>query len=203
MTVPPVPSDGALATTVPDAQRRARSIAAPPRPDVRRDADDARRFGDFTRPIARGASSSSRRRGYRARSIGVGRGRHRRRADRRAVRAAGQGVVPPAGRPRRARSASSPCSTAANAQLAAEVNRLQTPDGIKEAARDEIGFVQRGENRVTVLPAPEAPVDAARPAGRTTRSPRSSPSRPRRRRPPPRRDAHRPRRDGRPDPTSR
>ena len=30
--------------------------------------------------------------------------------------------------------------TAANAQLAAEVNYLQTPDGIKEAARAEIGI---------------------------------------------------------------
>lgn len=46
--------------------------------------------------------------------------------------------------------------TAANAQLAADVSRLQTPDGISEAARDEIGYVGNGENRITVTPAPAA-----------------------------------------------
>lgn len=46
----------------------------------------------------------------------------------------------------------------ANAQLTNEVNRLKTAEGIEEAAREEIGFVQRGERRLTVLPAPEAPV---------------------------------------------
>ena len=48
--------------------------------------------------------------------------------------------------------------TAANAELAAEVNYLQTPDGIKEAARAEIGFGELGEKRVTVMPAPDAPI---------------------------------------------
>ena len=48
--------------------------------------------------------------------------------------------------------------SAANAQLAIEVNYLQTPDGIKEAARAEIGFGELGEKRVTVMPAPEAPI---------------------------------------------
>ncbi|MFT3853238.1 MAG: septum formation initiator family protein [Ilumatobacteraceae bacterium] len=48
--------------------------------------------------------------------------------------------------------------TAANAQLATEVNYLQTPDGIKEAARAEIGYGELGENRVTVMPAPDAPI---------------------------------------------
>ena len=48
--------------------------------------------------------------------------------------------------------------TAANAQLAGEVNYLQTPDGIKEAAREEIGFGELGEKRVTVMPAPDAPI---------------------------------------------
>ncbi len=42
--------------------------------------------------------------------------------------------------------------TAANAQLAADVTRLQTDDGIAEAARDEIGYVGSGEERVTVTP---------------------------------------------------
>ena len=45
----------------------------------------------------------------------------------------------------------------ANAQLAADVNRLQTPDGIKEAARQEVGFVSIGEQRISVLTAPNAP----------------------------------------------
>jgi hypothetical protein len=46
----------------------------------------------------------------------------------------------------------------ANAQLAADVNRLQTPDGIKEAARQEVGFVGVGEQRISVLATPDAPV---------------------------------------------
>jgi cell division protein FtsB len=46
----------------------------------------------------------------------------------------------------------------ANAQLAEDVNRLQTPDGIKEAARREIGYAVPGEKRVTVLPIPDAPL---------------------------------------------
>lgn len=46
----------------------------------------------------------------------------------------------------------------ANAELTEEVSRLQTPEGITEAAREEIGYVQRGEIRLTVLPAPLAPV---------------------------------------------
>jgi len=52
---------------------------------------------------------------------------------------------------------------AANAQLTAEVNYLQTPDGIMEAARAEIGYGNLGEKRLTVMPAPDAPV--ALPAG--------------------------------------
>ena len=46
----------------------------------------------------------------------------------------------------------------ANAQLAADVNRLKTPDGIKEAARQEVGFVGVGEQRVSVLTTPNAPL---------------------------------------------
>ena len=46
----------------------------------------------------------------------------------------------------------------ANAQLAADVNRLQTPDGIKEAARQEVGYVGIGEQRISVLPTPDAPL---------------------------------------------
>jgi cell division protein FtsB len=46
----------------------------------------------------------------------------------------------------------------ANAQLAADVSRLNTPDGIKEAARQEVGMVGFGEQRISVLSTPNAPV---------------------------------------------
>ncbi len=41
--------------------------------------------------------------------------------------------------------------TSANDQLEAEVQRLQTPDGIKEAARAEIDYSEAGEQRITIL----------------------------------------------------
>lgn len=44
-----------------------------------------------------------------------------------------------------------------NAQITEENAQLQTPEGIEEAAREVIGYVQRGEIRLTVLPSPEAP----------------------------------------------
>ena len=46
----------------------------------------------------------------------------------------------------------------ANAELTDQVNRLNTPEGIEDAAREEIGYVKRGEIRLTVLPAPNAPI---------------------------------------------
>jgi len=46
-----------------------------------------------------------------------------------------------------------------NGQLTAEVDRLQTDDGIREAAREEIGFVEQGERRSTILPLPPLPTD--------------------------------------------
>jgi cell division protein FtsB len=46
----------------------------------------------------------------------------------------------------------------ANAQLSADVNRLQTPDGIKEAARQEVGYVGTGEQRISVLSTANAPL---------------------------------------------
>ncbi len=46
----------------------------------------------------------------------------------------------------------------ANADLDNEVNRLDTPAGIEEAAREEIGYVRRGEIRITMLDSPEAPM---------------------------------------------
>lgn len=46
----------------------------------------------------------------------------------------------------------------ANAALANEVDRLKTPEGVEEAAREEIGYVRRGEVQLTMLPLPDAPV---------------------------------------------
>jgi hypothetical protein len=46
----------------------------------------------------------------------------------------------------------------ANAQLAADVNRLNTPEGVTEAARQEVGYVGVGERRISVLATPNAPV---------------------------------------------
>lgn len=45
------------------------------------------------------------------------------------------------------------------ADLRREVERLNTPDGIKEAAREELGYVQSGEIRETVLEFPDLPLD--------------------------------------------
>jgi cell division protein FtsB len=46
----------------------------------------------------------------------------------------------------------------ANAQLAAEINRLRTPEGIREAARTEIGYVDPGEIRISLQQQPDAPL---------------------------------------------
>ncbi len=50
-----------------------------------------------------------------------------------------------------------------NGQLAGEVDRLRTDDGVREAAREEIGFVDAGDRRSTILPLP--PLPAELPAG--------------------------------------
>lgn len=44
-----------------------------------------------------------------------------------------------------------------NGQLSGEVERLQTDDGVREAAREEIGFVEQGDERSTILPLPPLP----------------------------------------------
>jgi cell division protein FtsB len=46
--------------------------------------------------------------------------------------------------------------TQATTALKAEVAYLKTDDGIMEAAREEIGYGNPGEKRVTVLPSPQA-----------------------------------------------
>ncbi len=44
-------------------------------------------------------------------------------------------------------------------RLQAEVDRLNTPDGVEDAARQELGFVMIGEDRRSVVADAEAPVD--------------------------------------------
>ena len=46
-----------------------------------------------------------------------------------------------------------------NNELEAETLRLDTADGIREAAREDYGFVERGEERATVLPFPPLPTE--------------------------------------------
>jgi hypothetical protein len=46
-----------------------------------------------------------------------------------------------------------------NADLQREVDRLQTPAGIVEAARDELGLIHYGERRQTIVNMPELPTD--------------------------------------------
>ena len=46
-----------------------------------------------------------------------------------------------------------------NGELDRETSRLETPDGIREAAREDYGFVEQGEERTSVLPLPPLPTD--------------------------------------------
>jgi cell division protein FtsB len=46
----------------------------------------------------------------------------------------------------------------ANGELAAEIALLQTPEGVERAAREELGYITPGEQRLTVLPTPSAPL---------------------------------------------
>ncbi len=48
---------------------------------------------------------------------------------------------------------------AVNAELQSEVDRLQTDAGIREAARDELGMTEWGEQRQTATGAPALPSD--------------------------------------------
>ena len=48
---------------------------------------------------------------------------------------------------------------AVNHDLQGEVDRLQTDEGISEAAREELGHIQAGDNRLTVLELPPLPTD--------------------------------------------
>ena len=44
-------------------------------------------------------------------------------------------------------------------RLQAEVDRLNTPDGVEDAARQELGFVMVGEDRRSVVADAQAPID--------------------------------------------
>ena len=46
-----------------------------------------------------------------------------------------------------------------NNELQAETARLDTADGIREAAREDYGFVENGEQRTTIRPLPALPTD--------------------------------------------
>ncbi|MFW2335276.1 FtsB family cell division protein [Ilumatobacter sp.] len=46
-----------------------------------------------------------------------------------------------------------------NADLRAEVERLRTDDGVREAAREELGMVREGELRQSILDLPAVPTD--------------------------------------------
>jgi Septum formation initiator len=48
---------------------------------------------------------------------------------------------------------------AVNHDLEGEVERLQTDDGIREAAREELGHIQSGDKRQTMLELPPLPTD--------------------------------------------
>ncbi|HSH10404.1 MAG TPA: septum formation initiator family protein, partial [Ilumatobacter sp.] len=48
---------------------------------------------------------------------------------------------------------------AVNDDLRSEVARLATTDGVREAAREELGFVEPGERRESVLDLPPVPTD--------------------------------------------
>jgi cell division protein FtsB len=47
----------------------------------------------------------------------------------------------------------------ATEQLQTEVNALQTPEGIRNAARAQLGYVLPGEQRLSLVPMPTLPTD--------------------------------------------
>ncbi len=46
-----------------------------------------------------------------------------------------------------------------NADLQSEVERLRTDDGIREAAREQLGFIEQGETPQSILDLPSVPTD--------------------------------------------
>ena len=47
----------------------------------------------------------------------------------------------------------------ANDELQVDIDRLQTPAGIEDAAREELGFVMAGEERQTIIGDAQSPID--------------------------------------------
>jgi hypothetical protein len=45
------------------------------------------------------------------------------------------------------------------ADLRSVVERLRSEDGIREAARDQLGFIEQGETRQSILDLPAVPTD--------------------------------------------
>ena len=127
-----------------------------PRPSRRRGSDDVRRsrLGDFTRPIPIDKKISRRPRVALVAGLGA-----------LAVIAtlAAIVLVLPHGTWRdqddklRQREAQLEELQRVNGELQAEVDRLQTADGVREAAREEVGFVEEGEERTSVMPFPDLP----------------------------------------------
>ena len=112
----------------------------------------------------------ARRRCQRAHDLAVRprRPRRRRRDRRCSVRPAGAHVVRP-GHELQALEHELTEMQAVNHDLQGEVDRLQTDDGIREAAREELGHIQSGDNRQTMLELPPLPPTSPT-AGRTPRS---------------------------------
>lgn len=50
----------------------------------------------------------------------------------------------------------------ANDELVGDIDRLQTPEGIEDAARVELGYQKEGETRIATLDTPPAPTDLPR-----------------------------------------
>ena len=46
-----------------------------------------------------------------------------------------------------------------NDDLRSEVDRLRTDDGVREAAREELGMVEAGEHRQSIVGLPDVPTD--------------------------------------------
>lgn len=145
---------GASSKTRPKAKKKpqaARKPAAKPRNEPARDDS---RFADFTRPIS---VEKQLVRGRKRRIIGIGA------AVITAAFIAALFVLPVQAWLRQQddldrKNEQLAALQDANAELANEVAQLQTPEGIEQAAREEIGYVQRGEIRYTVLPPPDAPL---------------------------------------------
>ena len=47
----------------------------------------------------------------------------------------------------------------ANDELQVDIDRLQTPAGVEDAAREELGFVMAGEERQTIIGDAQSPID--------------------------------------------